>query len=318
MPAKRRDMPVKVAVIGVGYLGRHHARVYSELDSATLVAVADPDRVRAEEIAAAYGCRAYADFREALPLADAVSIVTPTTFHHGIALECIRAGKDILIEKPITVSLAEADSLIEAAEKAGVIVQVGHLERFNPAIVALMRLIENPVFIEARRLSPFQGRGTDVDITLDLMIHDIDIILALVKRAGGPHLTEIRAAGARLLTSNIDSAHAWLEFGEHCAASLTANRTSSDKGRTLTVYQNGHCLSADYQVMELRRFSGKGENLISETLPVLKSEPLKEELRHFLQCTVNRGRPEVSAEEGRNALDLSLMIGEKIRKHWRA
>ena len=301
----------------MGYLGRHHARVYSELEGVELAAVVDPDRGRAGEVATQYGCSAHTDFREVLDLADVLSIVTPTTLHHAIALECIRSGKDILIEKPVTVTIAEADSLIEAAEKAGVIVQVGHLERFNPAVTALMPLIERPGFIEARRLSPFQGRGTDVDITLDLMIHDIDIVLALVNKTGARPLTDLRASGARMLTPNIDSAHAWLEFGGECSVSLAANRTSTEKGRTLTVFQGDHCLAVDYQNMELKRFSGSGDGLITETLAVKKSEPLREELRHFCDCAARRGRPEVSAMEGRNALDIALKIGEKIRKHWR-
>src|SRR5208283_1300530 len=200
---------LKVGVIGVGYLGQHHARIFAELDDVRMVAVADTDGERAGEIAVKYGCKAYTDYRRLLDEVDAVSIVTPTTFHYAVAMDCILAGKDILIEKPITATIEEADRLIEASAETGVLIQVGHLERFNPVVPALYPLLDSPSFIEAERLSPFQGRGVDVDITLDLMIHDIDVVLSILE---GKEVSDMKAAGSKVMTDTIDIAKAWLEF----------------------------------------------------------------------------------------------------------
>ncbi len=188
-------MPVRVGVIGVGYLGQHHARIYSELEDIELVALADTDEKRAITFAEKYGCKAFSDYREILPKVDALSIVTPTTSHHSIAIECLRAGKDILIEKPITENIKEADELIMEAEKHGCILQVGHLERYNSALLAASGMINEPRFIESERLSPFLGRGTDVDVTLDLMIHDADIVLAIMSQQINPPLPPFSKGG---------------------------------------------------------------------------------------------------------------------------
>lgn len=303
-------MSLKVGVIGVGYLGQHHARIYSEIEDAELVAVVDTDRERAGTLAERYGCAAYSDFREILPQVDALSIVTPTQSHFFIALECLRAGKDILVEKPITGVVQEADELILESERRGCILQVGHLERYNPAVQSAFALIKEPRFIESERLSPFLGRGTDVDVTVDLMIHDADIILGLVSSP----VKQIKAVGARVVTDKIDFAKAWLEFDNGCTAVLTASRVSPEKQRTLKVFQKESCFFIDYQRCEMKRYSRTSEGMLSDPIRVDNKEPLKEELKDFVQCIKERRRPKVSAIEGRDALKLVLDITEMIRR----
>lgn len=189
-------MPVKVGVIGVGYLGRHHARIYSEIEEAELIAVVDIDKTKADVLAKEYNCSPIYDYREIIDKVDALSIVTPTTTHYAIACECLNAGKDLLIEKPITETTEEAEELIKLSKQKNCIIQVGHLERYNPAILSASELIIEPLFIESERMSPFLGRATDVDVTLDLMIHDIDIILSLI----AVPVKDIKAVGAKVLT----------------------------------------------------------------------------------------------------------------------
>ncbi|MFA5354853.1 MAG: Gfo/Idh/MocA family oxidoreductase [Thermodesulfovibrionales bacterium] len=301
---------INVGVIGVGYLGRHHARIYSQLEGVQLIGVADPDSGRAAGIAEEYGCGFYGDYRELLSRVDALSIVTPTTFHHKIAMDCLREGKDLLIEKPITVTVDEADELVEAAEKRGRIIQVGHLERFNPAFEAARSLVVAPLFIEAERVSPYQGRGIDVDITLDLMIHDIDLVCSLM----GTSPAGMNAAGSSLLTGTIDMAVAWLEFEGSRQALLKASRIAPHKSRMLTIHQKDSQIVVDFQAMELRRLRGEGEAIVAEEIAVEKKEPLKEELRSFIDCVSARRRPLVSAADGREALMVASKIGERIRR----
>ena len=302
---------LNVGVIGVGYLGQHHARIFSEIEGVNLTAVIDADLKRAEEIASKYGGKAFADHREAMGAVDVFSIAAPTTMHHRIALDCIRAGKDILVEKPIAATIEEADDIIGESDKSGLIVQVGHLERFNPAVQAIFPMIKHPVFFEAERLSPFLGRGIDVDITLDLMIHDIDIILALLAQGGSaPEVLDIKASAARVLTANIDEARAWFEFENGAQALLTASRLSFEKSRKLKIFQDDTFLLVDYQSMEIKRFSNENGKIAYETVHVVKHEPLKEELRDFIDCIGSRHRPLVSASDGRNALKIAMKIGQ--------
>ncbi len=302
-------MSVRVGVIGVGYLGQHHARIYSEIEEAELIAVVDIDQKRADTFAAKYGCEAYYDFRDVLNKVDVLSVVTPTTTHHDIALGCLKAGKDILIEKPITVNIKEADELIRESEKMGCIIQVGHLERYNPAVLAASEMFKEPMFIESERFSPFLGRGTDVDVTLDLMIHDIDIILSLITLP----VKEIRAVGAEVLTGKIDVAKAWLEFENGCIALATVSRLSPDKLRRLKVFQKDSYISIDYQNSEIKRYFRNEKGISFEVTRPEKKEPLKEELRDFIHCVKERGRPKVSALEGRNALKVVLQITDIIK-----
>lgn len=238
---------IPVGVIGVGYLGRHHARLYAELSGARLVGVVDVDAARAREVAAATGSRAFTDYRELLPQVQAVSVVVPTSAHHDVTVACLKAGLDVLLEKPITVTLEEADRLIALADAAKRIIQIGHLERFNGAVRALVTRLAAPRFIESHRLGPFVGRGTDVHVILDLMIHDLDIILSLVRSP----ITEIRAVGVPVLTPNIDIANARLEFADGCVANITASRVSKDPMRKLRIFQPDAYFSLDYQKQEV-------------------------------------------------------------------
>jgi predicted dehydrogenase len=302
-------LSVRVGVIGVGYLGQHHARIYSEIEEAELIAVVDIDQKKADTFAAKYGCEAYYDFRDVLNKVDVLSVVTPTTTHHDIALDCLKAGKDILIEKPITANIKEADELIRESEKMGCIIQVGHLERYNPAVLAASEMFKEPMFIESERFSPFLGRGTDVDVTLDLMIHDIDIILSLITLP----VKEIRAVGAEVLTGKIDVAKAWLEFENGCIALATVSRLSPDKLRRLKVFQKDSYISIDYQNSEIKRYFRNEKGISVEVTKPEKKEPLKEELRDFLQCVKERRRPKVSAVEARNALKVVLQITDIIK-----
>ncbi|MBI5187643.1 MAG: Gfo/Idh/MocA family oxidoreductase [Nitrospirae bacterium] len=316
-------MPVKVGVVGVGYLGQHHARIYSEIEDTELMAIVDIDEKRADAFAEKYGCEAYSDYREILDKVDALSIVTPTTSHYSIALDCLMAGKDIFIEKPITVNVEEADELIRESDKRGCIIQVGHLERYNPAVLAASEMIKEPRFIEAERLSPFLGRGTDVDVTLDLMIHDIDIILAIMSQQSKTSelrtpnselkIKEIKAIGACVLTERIDVAKAWLEFENGCIALITASRLSPEKQRRLKVFQKDSYISIDYQNCEVRRYFRTGEGISFDVIRPENKEPLREELRDFINCVKERKRPKVSATEGRDALKVVLEITEKIK-----
>jgi predicted dehydrogenase len=300
---------VRVGVIGVGYLGQHHARIFSGLDGVELVGVADTETKKAGEIADKYGCKSYAEYADLVGACDALSIVTPTTTHHAIAMECVHAGKDLFIEKPITESLEEARDIIEAAEKNRLILQVGHLERYNPAIIAASEMINAPKFIEAERLSPFLGRGIDVDVTLDLMIHDIDIVLSMVRSK----VKEIRATGDSIMTGKIDVAKAWLEFENGCKALITASRLATEKMRKLRIHQEDSYISIDYQSQEVRRYFKHGTDISFDVVKPENKEPLKEELRDFIFCVQNRKRPMVSGKEAMDALEIVIKINEMLK-----
>jgi len=302
---------VKVGVIGVGYLGRHHARLYAELPGAELVGVADVDADRARSVATATGSRPFTDFRELLSHVNAVSVVVPTSLHHEVTAACLAAGLDVLLEKPMTVTLEEADRLIALAESKRRIIQIGHLERFNGAVRALVSRLVAPRFIESHRLGPFVGRGTDVHVILDLMIHDLDIILSLVRSP----ITEIRAVGVPVLTPNIDIANTRLEFADGCVANITASRVSKDPMRKLRVFQPDAYFSLDYQKQELvmaRRVDAPPASGLApievQTLEIEKEEPLKTQLAAFLVCVATRRTPLVSGREGREALRVALDV----------
>jgi predicted dehydrogenase len=304
-------LTVKAGVIGVGHLGQHHARIYSELEAAELTAVADSDRGRAEEIASRYGARAYADYRDMLGEVGAVSVAAPTSSHFGIAMDCLRAGIDVLVEKPITVEVAEADALIEEAERLGRVLQVGHLERFNPAVMELEGLIDQPEFIESERVSPFLGRSTDVDVTLDLMIHDIDIIMSLMSPSS---IKDIRVMGARVLTDKIDLAKAWLEFENGVDALITASRIAGDTRRLLKLYQRDSFVVLDYRHKKILKHLRTPGGISEVPVEVQDREPLREEIADFLDCVSSRRRPRVSGVEGREALRVAMRISDMIRE----
>lgn len=300
---------LNIGVIGVGYLGQHHARIFSELENVRLAAIVDTDKKRADDIAAKYDSTPYTDFREIFDKVDAISIVTPTKTHFETALECINAGKDVFIEKPITSTLEEAERLIEESEKRGIIIQVGHIERFNPAVLKVYSLIENPIFFEAERLSPFLGRGTDVDIIIDLMIHDIDIIFSILSRGGNSvTVKDVRAVAAKVLTDRLDVAKAWLDFGNNIQALMTASRLSSEKSRILKIFQKDSYIILDYQNFSIKRFFKEDGEIKREIIQVEKKESLKEELKDFVDCIIKRRKPTVTAVDGMNALRIAFKI----------
>jgi predicted dehydrogenase len=301
---------LKVGVVGVGYLGRHHARIYSELDGVELVAVADTDREKAEEIAAGYGCKAVEAYKGMLADVDALSIVTPTSLHYEVAMECLKAGKDVLIEKPVATTVAEADALIEEAGKRGAIMQVGHLERYNPAVVAVSEHVKDTEFVESERVAPFVERALDVDVTIDLMIHDIDIVMSLLNVTG---VRDIRVVGAKVLTDKLDVAKAWVEFEGGATALITASRISKAKQRLLKLYQKDSYVVLDYQEMKILKHFRSGGGIVQETIEVQGGEPLREELVDFVECVKHRRRPRVSGVEGRNALEVALVITDRIK-----
>jgi predicted dehydrogenase len=311
---RRKPVSVRVGVIGVGYLGQHHARIFSGLEDVELVAVCDLDRSRCDGIAGAFACGSAPAYGELLEKCDVLSIVTPTTTHYDIAMDCLAAGRDIFIEKPLTDTMDRASAILERAEKKNLIVQVGHLERYNPGLLAAAGMIKEPRFIEAERFSPFLGRATDVDVTLDLMIHDIDIVMSIT----GSKPQEIRAAGESLATDKIDVANAWLEFEGGCKALLSASRLAHEKKRSMQIFQNECHISVDFQTQEVRRsFRSSGGISVDVVRPENK-EPLREELKDFIHCIKNRTKPKVSAAEAAAALEVVVRINETVKGHgWR-
>ncbi len=311
-------MAIRCAVIGVGYLGRFHAQKYAALPQAELVAVVDADRAKAEGQARALGCAALTDHRDLLGRVDAVSIAAPTTLHHAIARDCLAHGIHVLVEKPITTTVAEADELIALARQQGCVLQVGHLERYNAAVRALgERLTGPPLFVESHRLAPFKPRATDVSVVLDLMIHDIDLILDLV----GAEVTDIRASGAAVLSADIDIANARLEFANGCVANVTSSRVSQKSERKMRLFQRDAYLAIDFQsrVLDVYR-KGAGEmfpgvpDIRHETVEGGESDALRVEIEDFLDA-VARGRPAtVPGEAGRRALATAMRIGELVAR----
>ena len=307
------DKKIKVAVVGVGSLGQHHARVYSEMNNVTLVGVVDTDGKRAEEIASTFNCSAYTDLDALYGKIDAASVVVPTSAHHAVSKTLLQHGIHLLLEKPITGTLKEADDLIATSKETGAVLQVGHIEQFNSGVLMLKKHLTNPRFIECHRVSPFAGRGTDVHVILDLMIHDIDIILSLVPA----EVSEIRASGTSVLTQMIDIANVRLAFTNGCVANITASRISLEKLRKIRIFQPDAYFSLDYahqKMMVCRRiFQENGSpKITSEHLTTDKEEPLKEELASFITSIQTGDLPKVSGEDGRRALDVALQIVDLI------
>ncbi len=307
---------LRVGVIGTGYLGKFHAEKYANMETAELVGVVDTNQKQAVEIAKKHGVKAFFSPEEILGKVDAVSIVVPTPLHYQVSRIFLEHDVDVLIEKPITTTLKEADSLIDLAESRGLIIQVGHLERFNPAVIALEDVLKTPMFIESHRLSIFQPRGTDVDVVLDLMIHDIDIILNLVKS----EITSIQAAGIPVITKHGDIANARLEFASGCVANVTASRISLKNERKLRLFQRDAYISVDFANREITmiRQDGKAKDSIIPGMDInsrcfTKSDALLAELVSFVQSVRNRISPEVTGKMGRDALQVALSIVEQTQ-----
>jgi predicted dehydrogenase len=308
---------IRVGVIGVGYLGRFHAQKYTAMDGVDLVGVADIDPQRASEIARECSTRPYTGYRKLLEEVDAVSIVVPTVNHHEVAAVCLEHGIDVLVEKPIATTVEEADDLIARAEKGNCILQVGHLERFNPAVLAMKPLLTHPLFIEAHRISVFKDRGTDVDVVLDLMIHDIDIILSIVDAP----LQTIHTVGAPVITRLTDIANARLIFENGCTANVTVSRISLDNIRRMRIFQPGMYLSVDFIKKEVMSIKLKKEDNSAFPVPDIHKQGFREqdslelELKDFIANVRGRTRPRVSGHEGRRALDIALQVVGQINEN---
>jgi predicted dehydrogenase len=308
---------LRAGVIGVGYLGRYHAQKYAALESVELVAVADANVARAREVAAECGCRALEDFRAMLCEVDLVSIAVPTEHHYAVARDCLEAGVHVLVEKPVSRTLEEADELIRLAAARGRVLQVGHVERFNPALLALQDLLREPMFVESYRLAPFKPRGTDVNVALDLMIHDIDIILNLVRS----EVAAVRPTGFPVLTDEVDIAHARLEFANGCIANVTASRVSNAAVRKVRVFQQDAYLSVDLHNPRLvcwrRSREGSGAaRLGSEERAFPRADLLLEEVRAFAAAVRGGAPPVVSGADARRALEVALRISAGMGRPW--
>jgi len=308
---------LKCAVVGVGYLGKFHAEKYARLDGCELCAVVDSDRDQAREIAARHGCAALADHRELLGAVDAVSIATPTRSHYALARDFLDAGSHVLVEKPITATVAEAEQLVALAAARDRLLQVGHLERFNPALRAVEAQIREPQFIESHRLAPFNPRGTDVNVILDLMIHDIDIILNLV----GSPVARIDASGARVISDAIDIANVRLQFDSGCVANVTASRVSDKRERKMRFFQPQSCINVDFQNNTAKRYStGEGEmypgvpQIVSETRELGSGDAILAEIEAFARAIREGGRPLVSGEDGKRALAVASEISARLAR----
>lgn len=302
-------MPIRVGVVGVGYLGRYHVDKYASLNEARLVGVMDIDFSRAQEVAKTYGCKAFKGLLSLLREVEAVSVVVPTTSHYEVAKACLKNSIHVLLEKPMATSLEEAEELIALAKEKNVVLQIGHLERFNPAVIALFKRLKDPLFIESHRISPFPKRGTDVDVVLDLMIHDLDIVLAAVHSP----LQEIRAVGVPVISPKIDIANVRLEF-KGCIANLTASRISNKQMRKIRIFQKDAYFSLDYAKHELNLFERKGNCISNKCLSFPKADPLREELISFLRAIKGETNPVVSGEGGKRALELALFVNEQIKR----
>jgi predicted dehydrogenase len=304
--------PIRIAVVGAGGFGRNHLRVIHEIDGAELAAVVDTDADTAAEAGKQYGCEAFSDIDALTGKVDAAVVAVPTVAHAEIGCRLLAAGIDVLVEKPIAPDLASALRLAEAAQAGGRILQVGHLERFNPAVQALTTIITIPLFFEIHRMSVFSPRSLDVDVVLDLMIHDLDILLTLV----GKMPEDIRAAGVAILSEKVDIANVRLAFPGGCVANLTASRVSTERVRKIRLFQPNQYISLDYQRQDVAAFNvGADRQIGYRPLPVVKQEPLQLEIASFLECVRNRTKPLVGALEATRALEVSLSILAKIREH---
>jgi predicted dehydrogenase len=312
-----RDIPkpVRVAVVGAGEFGRNHARVYRELQETALVGIYDQDKTRAESVATEFDTRVFASLEELHGSVDAASVAVPTKAHAGIGCQLMAMGIDVLVEKPMAPNLAEADALLVAAKKNQRVLQVGHVERFNPAVIAVEPIVNRPLFFEVHRLGVFTARSLDVDVIYDLMIHDLDILLALVNEA----VTEVKAVGIPVLTDKVDIAHARLEFSSGAVANVTASRVSTERVRKMRFFQQHEYISLDYARRDALRVgvknAGPQPEFGFEKLPAPAIEPLHAELAAFAESVRTRREPRVNGAAGRAALELAGRVMTSIQEH---
>ncbi len=302
---------IRTGVIGVGYLGQYHAEKYANHPEVELVGIVDADPARSAAIAAKLGTRAFGRAEELFGKVDALSIVVPTVHHFQVARQCLQKGIHLLLEKPITATLEQADELIDLASHGKLVLQVGHIERFNPAVRAVKSGLRTPNYLQAERRAPFTVRCTDVNVVLDLMIHDLDIVCDLA----GAAPRELSAAGASVITREIDQASARILFSNGAVADVTASRVSGEKKRVLSVFDGGSIFSADYQEQKAsraRKGGGSVPELVWEPLPAERTDTLNDEIRAFVDCVRRNERPQVSGAEGRRALALAQLITRNI------
>lgn len=308
---------VRVGVVGVGYLGKFHAEKYSHMNAVELVGVVDIDPLKAQKIAKQVNTSAFTHYDQLFGKVDAVSIAVPTPVHYTVGKAFLKRDVDVLIEKPMTTSIEEADELIRTAEAGGLILQVGHLERFNPATVALQDIVKRPLFIEAHRLSVFKDRNTDVSVVLDLMIHDIDLILNFVQA----EVKSIHAAGAPVICEHVDIANVRLEFDSGCVANVTASRISAKNERKIRIFQKDAYISVDFANHDITVI-GQSDDASNPLIPGMdikqlsfsKADALEQELSAFITAVSSRQAPQVSGRAGRQALTFALEIMEQIEQ----
>ncbi|MEM7143997.1 MAG: Gfo/Idh/MocA family oxidoreductase [Verrucomicrobiota bacterium] len=305
---------IKVGVVGVGAIGVNHARVYGELEQAELAAVYDLDRGAAEAVVAKHGGVVAEDLDEFVELVDGATVATPTNTHLEVGRRLLAAGKHVLVEKPIATNREEADELVTLAHEKGCVLQVGHIERFNPVMSRLEEIVSHPRFIESHRLSPFPNRSVDIGVVLDLMIHDLEIILHLVRSP----VASIDAVGVPVLTKREDIANARLRFENGCVANVTVSRISPERMRKMRIFQEDAYLSLDYQDQAGEIYRREGTEIKRETVEVEKDEPLKLELSAFVDCAAKGVRPKVSGYEAAAALDAALEITGLIESGYAA
>ncbi|MDH4227069.1 MAG: Gfo/Idh/MocA family oxidoreductase [Deltaproteobacteria bacterium] len=306
---------IKTGVVGTGYLGRFHAQKYAALENSELIGVFDLDSEKCASVAAETNSTPLSAYSELFGKAEAVSIVTPTKTHHKVAKEFLERGIHVLLEKPMTVTLEEADDLIETSNKSGAILQIGHLERFNPAVLALKDRVTEPLFIEAHRLSQFSPRALDVDVVLDLMIHDIDIIMNFVKS----EIESVEAAGIPVISGKVDIANARITFKNGCVANITASRISKDRMRRTRIFQRDTYIAIDYatqkiELLALKRGTGPMPEIVEEKLDIEKGDSLLEEIKSFLNCVATKTAPLVGAKDGKRALQVAALVQEKTEQ----
>ena len=299
---------VRVGVVGVGHIGREHARIYSRLPGVEFVGLCDLDGQVAEKLAQKHGVKSFPTVQALAEVVDAATISTPTNTHHEIASHLLKAGKHVLIEKPIADNTEQAKALVDLATANGLILQVGHIERFNPALSALEEKLTRPRFIEAHRLSTYPGRSTDIGVVLDLMIHDIEVILHLVRSP----LVSIDSVGTPVLSRGEDIANARLRFDNGCVANLTASRISFEKMRKIRVFQDDAYLSLDYFDQSGEIYRKIDSQITKEKIKVEKDEPLKLELAAFVDCVQSRQAPRVGGAQAAKALEIAMRITEQI------
>ncbi len=304
--------PLRIAVIGVGHLGRHHARILAAMPDVRLAGVVDTIPERAAEIAASTGSVAFTDYRDLFDRVDAVVVAVPTELHAGIAVPFLQQGTPVLVEKPMSRTLEDADRMIAAAEAGRTVLAVGHTERHNPAVGIALRLVTAPRFIEVHRLSAFPDRSLDIDVVFDLMIHDLDVILAIV----GPDVVSIEAVGVPVLTPKYDIANVRLRFASGCIANITASRISKDRVRKIRFFQRDAYLSVDYASQEVEGYrlvrKEPRPGIEGGAIPVEREEPLGRELADFVKAVRTGGSPLVDGAAGRRALLLASQIAERM------